>query len=141
MTDKTPKSKATPSMHKPARKGFMHLFDAFTFSMKGLKSAWHNETAFRQEICALPILIPLALWVGQSAVEHILLITPLLLIISLELINSSIESVVDRISTEHHPLSGQAKDLGSASVFIAMLLALIIWGLILISRFSTFYTA
>lgn len=140
MDSKTPDSKKTPAMHKPARKGLMHLIDALTFSIKGLKSAWHNETAFRQEICTLPILIPLALWIGNTAVEHILLITSLLLVICLELVNSSIESVVDRISPKHHPLSGQAKDLGSASVLIAMLMALTTWGFILAKHFSTLYT-
>ena len=95
--------------------------------MQGIKSAFQNEAAFRQELILAAILIPIACFVDVSQLERILLIAPIFLVIIIEIINSAIEAVVDRIGSEKHELSGRAKDMGSAAVFIALILATYIW--------------
>ncbi len=112
--------------------GWRRLVNATGYSWAGLKAAWRNEEAFRQEGLLCAALVPLALWFGDSAVERALLIGSLLLIVIVELLNSGIEAVVDRIGLERHELSGRAKDIGSAAVFVALLNAAIIWLLILL---------
>ncbi|MCK5889197.1 MAG: diacylglycerol kinase [Methylococcales bacterium] len=107
--------------------GFKRIANALCFSMAGLKATWKNEEAFRQEVVVLAILTPMALWVTDNRIEQLLLIASIVLILIIELINSAIEAVVDRISSEHHELSGIAKDTGSAAVFIAMILAAVTW--------------
>jgi diacylglycerol kinase (ATP) len=82
------------------------------------------------------VLVPAAVWLGETAVERALLIGSCLLVLIVELLNSGIEAVVDRVGTEHHRLSGQAKDLGSAAVFLSLLLVLVVWGLIAWARFA-----
>ncbi|MBL0512388.1 diacylglycerol kinase [Aeromonas media] len=96
--------------------------------MKGLKSAWINEAAFRQELVLVLALMPLAGWLGNSLNEILLLICISWLVVIVEVLNSAIEAVVDRIGSEHHELSGRAKDLGSAAVFIALALNALVWG-------------
>ena len=113
-------------------KGVGRLFAAGRNSWQGLKDAWRLEAAFRQEVLLFCILLPVALLVAASAVERVLLIGSLLLVLIVELLNSGIEAVVDRISLEHHELSGRAKDLGSAAVLFSLLLALLTWSLILL---------
>ncbi len=104
-------------------------------SMAGIKAAWRSETAFRQE-CALAVLmIPAAFWLGTSAVERLLLVATVALVLISELLNSAIEAVVDRISTDQHPLSGKAKDLGSAAVFLSLVLTGLVWGTLAWIRF------
>jgi len=112
-----------------------HIGKAFIWSAAGIKTAWKNELAFRVEAIIIIILIPLGIWLGKSAAERALLIASCLLILIIELLNSAIEAVVDRIGTEHHELSGRAKDMGSAAAFFAMLTAGIIWALIACERF------
>ena len=112
-------------------KGWRRLVNATGYSWAGLKAAWRNEEAFRQEGLLCIVLAPLALWLGDSAVERVLLIGSLLLIVIVELLNSGIEAVVDRIGPERHELSGRAKDIGSAAVFMALLNAGVIWLLLL----------
>lgn len=112
--------------------GLKRTINALGFSIKGIRSAFKHEPAFRQEIIALSILFPIALICDVTNVEQILLIGSLLLVIALELINSAIESVVDRVSEELHELSGRAKDMGSASVFVAIILAVFVWVSILV---------
>ena len=112
-----------------------HIGKAFIWSATGIRSAWKNELAFRVEAIVIIILIPLAIWLGNSAVERALLIASCLLILIIELLNSALEAVVDRIGPEHHELSGRAKDMGSAAAFFAMLTAGIIWVLIIYERF------
>lgn len=124
-----------PEINKPGTKGLAHILAAFGYSMQGLKAALKYEEAFRLELIALVFLLPLAIWLGQSAADMGLLIGSLLLVLMVELINSSIETVVDRLSTEHHELSGRAKDLGSAAVFISQMNVLVIWGLFVYERF------
>jgi diacylglycerol kinase (ATP) len=102
--------------------------------MQGLEAAWRHEAAFRQEVFLAIVLVPLAFWLGQGILELILLIGSVLLVLCVELINSAIEALVDRIGSEPHELSGRAKDLGSASVLVTMLLAVLVWGGLLIQR-------
>lgn len=122
-------------INKPDHKGLSHVFKAFGYSMKGLKAAIQYERSFRLELIALVIMLPLALWLGSDAIERALLVASLLLVLIVELINSAVESVVDRISTEQHELSGRAKDIGSAAVFLALMNVLLVWGLILWGHF------
>ncbi|MDY0621235.1 diacylglycerol kinase [Pasteurella multocida] len=108
-----------------------HLIKATGYSLKGLKSAVKFETAFRHELLAALFLVPLAFWLGENGIEIALMLGSLLLVLAFELINSAIEAVVDRISLDHHELSGRAKDFGSASVFIAMVNVVVVWALVL----------
>lgn len=108
------------------------LVKATQFSWKGLKAAYSNEQAFRQEVYLSIVLIPLALYLGENGLERALLISVVLLILVIELLNSGIEAIVDRVSTDHHELSGRAKDIGSAAVLLALINAVIVWALILI---------
>jgi diacylglycerol kinase (ATP) len=112
-------------------KGFRHFFHAFKWSVDGLISAFRGESAFRQELILAGLLIPLGLYLGNGGVEKTLLVFPVLLLLVVELINTAIESVVDRIGTEKHELSKRAKDIGSAAVFLSVILLLIMWTLIL----------
>lgn len=112
-------------------KGFRHFFHAFKWSVDGLISAFRGESAFRQELILAGLLIPLGLYLGNGGVEKTLLVFPVLLLLVVELINTAIESVVDRIGTEKHELSKRAKDIGSAAVFLSVILLLIMWTIIL----------
>lgn len=116
-------------MNKPAKTGIPRLVDATRYSWLGIKAAWRDEEAFRLEIWLSLGFIPLAFWLGDSLLHQLLLLTSCALVLIAELINSAIEAVVDRIGTEHHPLSGKAKDMGSAIVFVALLLFVLIWSL------------
>ncbi len=113
------------------QQGWRRLRNATAYSWAGLRAAWRNEQAFRQEGWLCLILAPVALWLGESAIERGLLVSSLLLIVIVELLNSGIEAVVDRIGSERHELSGRAKDIGSAAVFVALLNAAVVWLLIL----------
>lgn len=112
--------------------GFKRLLGAAVYSWRGFKTAWKNEAAIRQECMALCGLIPLTLILDVSPVERALLIASLLFVLVIELLNSAIEATIDRISRSHHPLSGQAKDMGSAAVMTALLLAAGVWLCILL---------
>ncbi|TFF73132.1 diacylglycerol kinase [Aeromonas taiwanensis] len=115
-------------MAKPGATGITRIINATGYSMKGLKSAWVNEAAFRQELVLILLLMPLAFWIGDSLNEILLLVCISWLVVIVEVINSAVEAVVDRIGSEHHELSGRAKDLGSAAVFIALALNALVWG-------------
>ena len=104
---------------------------AFEFTVLGLKATYKHEEAFRQEVFVLVASIPLAIWLADSAIEIALMIGSIVLLLIVELINSAIEAVVDRFGGEIHELSGRAKDMGSAAVFITMLNAIMIWLLML----------
>ncbi|QTF93324.1 diacylglycerol kinase [Halomonas sp. BM-2019] len=112
---------------KSGHTGWRHLLHSTGYSLKGLKAAWRHESAFRQELALCVPLLPLAWWIGQGPVEWILLIGSCLLVLVVELLNSAIECAVDRIGTEHHELSGRAKDIGSAAVMLSLVLAGFIW--------------
>lgn len=112
---------------KPGKTGLARLLDATGYSMKGIAAIWRNEAAFRQEILLATVLLPLSFLLASDAVQWLLLVAPLLLIFIVELLNSAIESVVDRIGPEHHELSGRAKDMGSAAVFFCLVLIALSW--------------
>lgn len=112
--------------------GIARIYAAFFNSLAGFKAAWENEAAFRQECTLLFLGTPLGFWLGQTGMEKALLVGVLVNVLIVELLNSAVEATVDRISTDHHELSGRAKDIGSASVFLALALAALVWGLILI---------
>ena len=112
---------------KPNGRGFMRIVRAGVCSWQGFKAAWRHEAAFRQEALLAIILIPLGLWLGQGGVERALLAGSVLLVPIAELLNSAIETVVDRIGMERHELSGRAKDMGSAVVFLACSLTVMTW--------------
>lgn len=123
-------------MGKPGSTGLRRVVNATFFSLAGLRTAWQNEAAFRQECALCVLLIPAGLWLGQDAVERSLLIGTCLLVLIVELLNTAVEFVVDRVGTDHHRLSGHAKDLGSAAVFMSLALTLVVWGLIAWERFA-----
>ena len=111
--------------------GRSQMAAAFFNSIAGLGDAWRHESAFRQEILLAAVLIPAACWVHVSAVERALLVGAVLLVMIVELLNTSVEAAIDRISFDHHSLSKRAKDIGSAAVFMALVLLAVVWGLIL----------
>ncbi|MCD6527176.1 MAG: diacylglycerol kinase [Desulfuromonas sp.] len=123
-------------MAKPDKTGLSRLINAAGYSWQGLQAAWKHEAAFRQEIIMAALLTPFAFIVGETLTQTALLLTTLYSVVIAELANSAIEAVVDRISDEHHPLAGRAKDLGSAMVFVALLGATLTWLLIAIQRFA-----
>jgi diacylglycerol kinase (ATP) len=114
---------------------FRHIQNALIYSWAGFKTAWENEMAFRTEVIVIALMMPIGIWIGKTAVQWALLIGSSLLVLITELLNSAVEKVVDRIGTEHHILSKQAKDLGSAAAAVSMLTAVIVWGLIAYERF------
>jgi diacylglycerol kinase (ATP) len=119
-----------------SKSGVKRIYAAFFYSMQGFVAAWRNEHAFRQElILAVPAAI-VALLLPVSALQKLALIAVLVLVLVVELINSAIEAVVDRISFEHHPLSKNAKDIGSAAVFLALALAGATWVVIVLPLFA-----
>lgn len=118
-----------------SKSGLKRIFSAFLYSVDGFKSAWRHEHAFRQEVSVFVVGTLIALMLRISAFEKLMLIGVLMLILIVELINSSIEAVVDRVSLERHPLSKNAKDFGSAAVLLTCLLAAGAWGVVLFNRF------
>ena len=126
-------TKHEPEVSKfKSKSGVKRIYAAFFYSMQGFKAAWKNEHAFRQELLlAIPAAI-VALLLPISALEKLALIAVLLVVLIAELINSAIEAVVDRVSFEHHPLSKNAKDFGSAAVFLALALAGVTWAVIVL---------
>jgi diacylglycerol kinase (ATP) len=112
---------------KPGKTGLARVIDAFGYSMQGLKAAYQYEAAFRQEvILGIPLII-LAFWVADTGAQLALLIGSVLLVMMIEILNSAIEAVVDRFGGELHELSGRAKDMGSAAVFLSLLNVGVIW--------------
>ena len=110
--------------------GVQRLINATGYSIAGLAAAWRNEAAFRQEVLLTLVMTPFAFWLGDTMQQRALLIGSLLLVLIVELINSSIEAAIDRIGPQRHKLSGRAKDLGSAAVLVALINAGVIWLLI-----------
>lgn len=109
----------------------LRLVRATGYSLAGLGVTFRNEPAFRQELLVLLLVMPLAFWLGESGVEYALLIGSWLLVITVELLNSAIESVVNRIGSERNDLAGRAKDCGAAAVFVAIVLSIVVWLLVL----------
>ncbi|MBF6650467.1 diacylglycerol kinase [Methylobacter sp. BlB1] len=113
-------------------KGLQRLINACFFSAAGFKATWIHEEAFRQEVILFVITTPMAVWLGETTVEKLLLIGSIVLVMLVELLNSAVEAVVDRVGLEHHELSGRAKDIGSAAVMLSLVWAAVTWTLILI---------
>ncbi|MGL9751573.1 MAG: diacylglycerol kinase [Symbiopectobacterium sp.] len=105
--------------------GVTRIIKATRYSLKGLKQAWQHEAAFRQELMLLVVAVLVAYWLPVSLLERLLLIG--VVVVLMELVNNAIEAVVDRVGTEHHELSGHAKDIGSAAVFVALVFAAVVW--------------
>lgn len=123
-------------MTKSGSTGFRRVVNATLYSVAGLRSAWRSEAAFRQECVAVVVLIPIGVWLGRDAVERALLLSSCVLVLIVELVNTAIEFVVDRVGTDHHELSGRAKDAGSAAVFASIALATLVWALVAWERFG-----
>ncbi|WP_297800081.1 diacylglycerol kinase [Arenimonas sp. GDDSR-1] len=112
------------------------IWQAFQWSMKGLRAAWQVESSFRLEVYLCIVLVPLGLYLGQTGVERFLLVSVLLLVLIVEVLNSAIEAVVDRWGPEHHDLAGRAKDMGSAAVFLSDVNVVVCWLLVLWPQWS-----
>ncbi|CAM5511619.1 diacylglycerol kinase [Thauera mechernichensis] len=112
--------------------GLRRIWNAFHYSLDGLRAAYRHEDAFRQEVLLTLVALPLALWLGESALERALMIGSVLLVLIVELLNSAIEATVNRVSLERHQLAKRAKDIGSAAVLIALINAAVVWGLVLL---------
>jgi len=125
---------STPHQESPfkGKTGLRRLMNAFGYSLEGFKAAFKHEDAFRQEVYLAVVLIPLALYLEHEALHRVLMIGSILLVMIVELMNSAVEAVVDRVSLERHELAKRAKDIGSAAVFLALTNLAVVWGLILL---------
>tara|TARA_B100002049_G_scaffold62936_1_gene45375 strand:+ start:105 stop:476 length:372 start_codon:yes stop_codon:yes gene_type:complete len=112
--------------------GIKKLFYACIYSAKGLKACYQSEFAFRLEVWLAVVLVPIGYLLGESEVEKVLLIVPIFIVLIVEMLNSAIEAVIDRISMERHELSGFAKDVASAAVFLSLIIFLFTWSIILL---------
>ena len=117
------------SSHK-SKSGLQRIWRATFYSLDGFRAAIKNEHAFRQEICLCVVLLPLAIWLPLTPMERAFLIVSLLIVLIVELLNSAIEAVVDRVSLDNHELSKRAKDFGSAAVFLSLTIVAVAWILI-----------
>jgi len=116
---------------KPQRRGLIRILYACGYSMQGFRAAISHEAAFRQELILSVLLVPVAFWLTTKPIHLMAMLGSLLLVLIIEMLNSALEAVVDRFGEELHLLSGRAKDMGSAAVFLAILNAMLIWGLVL----------
>jgi len=119
--------------------GLKHVLEAIPYTLAGFKAAYRNEEATRQEVVVFSILIPAAFWLGRSAVEIVLLVGCCLIVFAMEIFNGAIETVVDRIGLEHHELSGRAKDMASAAVYVTWLNLVITWVVIGLHHFFNIF--
>lgn len=117
-----------------SRRGLNRVLHATGYSLSGLRMAMH-ETAFRQEAILAALLCPIAPWLASNVVEFLLLLFSIVLVLVVELLNTAVESAIDRIGPQYHELSKRAKDLGSAAVLLSLLLCVTTWGAIAVSRF------
>jgi diacylglycerol kinase (ATP) len=120
--------------HLPRGPG--RILKATQWSLQGLRAAWLHESSFRLEVYLFLVMGPLGFWLGQGGVERALLVGSCLLVMAVELLNSSIEAVIERYGPEFHELAGRAKDMGSAAVFVLMLNVAVTWGVILLPRLA-----
>jgi diacylglycerol kinase (ATP) len=114
-----------------SKNGLERIAKALGYSLAGLKAAYKNEAAIRQETWLMVVLVPLGLYLGQTNIERILLVGVVFLVFIVELLNSAIEAAVDHTSIDHHKLAGRAKDIGSAAVFVSIMLFLLVWYLVI----------
>jgi diacylglycerol kinase (ATP) len=120
-----------PNKH-PA--GLTHAWRATGIALQGLRGAWQHEDAFRQEVLVAAVAIPVALLLPVAPLGKVMMIASILLVLIVELINSALEAAVDHTSLEQHPLARRAKDIASAAVFLSIVNALVVWGLVLFGR-------
>ena len=123
-------------MLKPNGSGIGRIIKAAKCSMQGFAASWKHESAFRQESVLALLSVPLAAWLANSVSQFALLVSVWCLVLVVELLNSAIESLTDRVSLERHELSGRAKDMGSAAVFVSLVIVALVWGAALFERFS-----
>ena len=123
---------ARSAADRPKLAGMRRLLLAFVNSWKGFRGAFRFEAAFRQEVALAVVMLPLGAYLGKTAVEKALLVASVLLVLIVELLNTGIETVVDRIGLERHELSGLAKDVGSTAVLLSFALLIVIWGFLLL---------
>jgi diacylglycerol kinase (ATP) len=121
-----------PMQQRAKLAGLRRLVLAFVNSWQGFKGAFRSEAAFRQEVALALVLLPLGVWLGKTPIEKALLVSSVLLVLIVELLNTGIETVVDRIGLERHELSGLAKDVGSTAVLLSFGVLAVIWGFILL---------
>ncbi|MDP3228306.1 MAG: diacylglycerol kinase [Acidovorax sp.] len=131
----SPSEPTSPVNPQKTRTGLNRVWHAAGYSVEGLRAGW-NEKAFRQEAIAAMVLLPASLWLGQSWVEVVLLAGSVVIVMIVELLNTGIETAIDRIGPEWHDLSKRAKDMGSAAVLLAMLLCMGTWAAAIIQRIS-----
>lgn len=120
---------------KPGRTGIARIVAATGYSWAGFVQAWQHEAAFRQELVLAVLLLPVACWLGDGAIEVALLVGSCLIVLITELLNSAVEAVVDLASPAQHSLAGRAKDMGSAAVFVSLALVALVWSAIIWQRF------
>lgn len=120
------------SSAQKGKTGLRRIWNALFYSLHGLRAAWRHEAAFRQEVVLALILLPLAFFLGGDNMARALMMGSVLLVLVVELLNSALEAIVDRISLEAHPLAKRAKDIGSAAVFLSLMNVLLVWGLLLL---------
>mgnify|MGYP001392162620 FL=1 len=118
--------------NKSQQSEIQRLLSACVYSAQGFKACYKSEAAFRLEVWLAVVLLPLGCWLGESAIEKVLLIAPIFVVLIVEMLNSAVEAVVDRIGTEKHELSGFAKDVTSAAVTLSLILFLVTWSIILL---------
>ncbi len=111
------------------KKGLARLVAAACNSYQGCKAAWKHEEAFRQEVILLVLLSPLALWLGEGFAEKAILLCSVVIVVIVELLNSAVEALTDRVSMDYHKLSGRAKDMGSAAVLLSIIQLVAVWGI------------
>ena len=121
----------TPTHPLKGKTGLRRIINAVGYSIAGLRAAYHHECAFRQEVWLAVVMIPLAFYLGDDAIERALMAASVLLVLIAELLNSALEAALDRISLEHHPLIQRAKDIGSAAVMLSLLNVVMIWTVLL----------
>lgn len=117
-----------PNKHRP---GLTHAWRATGIALQGLRAAWQHEDAFRQEVLVAAIAIPAALLLPASPIGRVMMIACILLVLIVELLNSALETAVDHTSLERHPLAKRAKDIASAAVFLSLVNALVVWGMVI----------
>ena len=122
-------------MPKPGYTGLRRVYKATGYSWKGLVAAWRHESAFRQECTLALLLTPVAFLLAEDIIQVVLMISVLAIVLITELLNSAVESVVDRISDDYNELAGRAKDQGSAAVFVSLALVILVWGAIIIHNY------
>ena len=121
-------------MAKPGLTGLARVIKATGYSLQGFRACWRHEAAFRQELLFCLAMTPAAFYIGADLAETALLLSLLGLVLLMELLNSAVEAVVDRLGSELHELSGRAKDMASAAVFLSLLLLIVVWGLLLVKN-------